>query len=61
MSFIKYKLSWRFTDDGRLQEAIFYLPEGENPDVSAWMGDVINLVELSASEYGYEYELEVIG
>ncbi|GAH62438.1 unnamed protein product, partial [marine sediment metagenome] len=54
--FIKYLLSWKFSDDGNQQASFFWLPEGVDPDVV--MSDIINIVELSASEYGYEYTLD---
>jgi len=55
MKFVKYRITWKFTDDGTDQEAEFYLPEGADPHKE--VGDFINLVELSASEYGYAYSL----
>ena len=59
MSFVKYKLSWRFTDEGDLQVSYFWLPAGEAPE--DYVGDILSIVELSAGEYGYAYELEVVG
>lgn len=58
VKFVKYRLTWKFTDDGILQEAFFWLPEGAEP--IEHIEDILNIVELSASEYGYEYILEVI-
>jgi hypothetical protein len=57
--FALWRISWKFTDDGNPQQADFWLPEGDDPHQE--VGDLINLVELSASEYGYEYELKKIG
>lgn len=54
----KYLLTWYFTDDGVLQGATFYLPKGESP--KEWIGDILNAVELSASENGYTYTLKEI-
>jgi len=55
LKFVKYRITWKFTDEGYPQEATFYLPDDKDPfeEVSA----LINLVELSASEYGYAYQL----
>lgn len=55
--FVKYLLSWRFTDDGNRQSSIFWLPAGVEPNTA--VADILNLVELSASEYGYEYKLDI--
>ncbi len=54
--FVKYLLSWKFTDDGNRQNATFWLPIDVEPN--SVMQDVLNIVELSASEYGYEYTLD---
>jgi len=56
--FTKYKLRWFFTDEGILQESIFWLPSGEEP--KKYIQDILNIVELSADEYNYEYELTEI-
>jgi len=56
--FVKYRLTWRFTDDGDLQESFFWLPNGADP--KEHVNDILNIVELSASEYGYEYDLSKI-
>jgi len=58
MKFVKYRITWKFTDEGDDCRAEFYLPEGADPHKD--VGALINLVELSASEYGYAYNLEVI-
>lgn len=55
--FFEYLLSWRFTDDGNRQNATFWLPASVEPE--SVMQDVLNIVELSASEYGYEYALDL--
>ena len=59
LEFVKYRLTWRFTDDGELQESEFYLPWGSEP--SEYVGSILSVVELSASEYGYEYDLKIVG
>jgi hypothetical protein len=56
--FNHYQLTWKFTDDGNEQAADFWLPAASDP--RDYMNDVFNIVELSASEYGYEYKLEKI-
>lgn len=62
--FTHYQLTWKFTDDGQDQVADFWLPGApshyDEEAIRKYMKDVLNLVELSASEYGYEYELKVI-
>ncbi len=59
LEFVKYRLTWRFTDDGELQESSFYLPWGIEP--SEYVGSLLSVVELSASEYGYKYDLTIVG
>lgn len=56
--FLHWKITWRFGEEGRLQESDFYLPYGELPEDH--IGDLENIVELSADEYGYEYQLILI-
>lgn len=56
--FTKYRLVWKFTNSGAKQESVFWLPDWETPEEH--MKDLINLVELSASEYGFEYKLKAI-
>lgn len=58
IEFVKYRLTWKFTDDGDLQESAFYLPWGIEP--SEYVGSILSVVELSASEYGYEYNLKIV-
>jgi len=58
MKFVKYRITWKFTDEGDDCAADFYLPEGADPHKE--VGDLINLVELSASEYDYAYDLKVV-
>jgi len=36
-------------------EATFWIPRGEDP--KKYVADLLNLVELSADEHGYEYDL----
>lgn len=58
MDFVKYRLTWKFTDDGEPQESVFYLPWGIEP--SEYVGSILSVVELSASEYGYKYDLTIV-
>jgi hypothetical protein len=55
LSFVHWRISWRFADEGMLQVSDFFLPNGEEPNKH--VEDLINIVELSASEYGYIYSL----
>ena len=54
--FVKHTLRWKFTDEGEIQEASFFLPRGKEAETE--VSDILNIVELSASEYGYEYYLK---
>lgn len=56
MPFVKHTIIWKFTDEGDSQEAEFWLPAGVI--AHKIVGSLINLVELSASEYGYAYDLK---
>ena len=53
---IKYRLTWKFTDDGKEQKSYFWLPEEADPN--QYVSDILNAVELLSSEYGYEYQLD---
>lgn len=53
--FVKYRLTWKFTDEGEEHDSEFYLPKGEDPHGT--VGSILSVVEMSASEYGYEYDL----
>ena len=55
--FTQYRLTWRFADEGVKQSSIFWLPKDKDPD--QYISDILNVVELSASEYGYKYTLDV--
>lgn len=56
--FVRYRLSWA-NEQEEHNEATFWLPEGVEPD--AFVGPLINLVELDAgSECGYEYDLRIV-
>lgn len=55
LEFVKYCLTWKFTDEGTDQSSEFFLPKGEDPHGS--VGSILSVVEMSASEYGYEYDL----
>ena len=55
LEFVKYCLTWKFTDEGTEQSSEFFLPKGEDPH--GRVGSILSVVELSASEYGYEYDL----
>lgn len=53
--FVKYCLTWKFTDEGTDHSSEFFLPKGECPQ--GRVGSILNVVELSASEYGYAFDL----
>jgi len=58
MGFTKWILTWEAdSPDAESEhcEATFWLPEGEDP--KDHVADILNLVELSASEHGYKYDL----
>jgi len=55
LEFVKYCLTWKFTNEGTEHTSEFFLPKGEDPH--GRVGSILSVVELSASEYGYEYNL----
>ena len=57
-TFTQYRLTWRFADEGVKQSSIFWLPKDKDPN--QYISDILNIVELSASEYGYKYTLEIV-